>query len=233
MKRPTALQLSSVGTVLAVIATANVALAVDINIPNFSFEADQVPAGGSALGNANWTSTGDFGRFHAGGDLGQTGSPPNGTQVAFLNSNGADAYQTLTDVFVGGGMYYFLNIDMAKRDNFDNSRSMVFSLYANGDPNNTVAAFPRNGNSLLLSDQFLRFGLVATPGDIIAAGALNQTIGIRFRGTGVDGYFDIDNVHLVADVIPEPSALALFAMCALVACRQRPLRSHRRRANLT
>src|SRR4029078_13442108 len=101
---------------LTAFATARCVRASRINIPNFSFEADQVPPNTVVQGNANWISVagasgGDFGRFHAGGAFSQPAFPTDGTQVAFLGSALGHGYQYLTGTHTMG-VYYELHVDV-------------------------------------------------------------------------------------------------------------------------
>ncbi len=199
-----------------------------VPIVNGSFEDAVVAPGTAANGATGWTSSGTasgFGRFRGAGNFGQLAAPTDGDQIAFFNVGNADVSQVLAATYAAGSDYLLL-LDISARDQLSATQDMDIILFANGDPNNIVALLTLTGPEVP-NDVFLPYSLTATAADILAAGALGQSIGIRFssQNDGGGGDFDLDNVRLfqVTAAVPEPAtaSLALLALASMATRRRR------------
>jgi hypothetical protein len=160
--------------------------------------------------------------FRGGGEFGQGGAPTDGNQIAFLNVDVGQIFQTLTTTFDTSNEYT-LSVDVSARGG-PAATDILVAIYRGtinnvGDLNasNTVASMVLDGTDGVVADQFNTFTLTATLDGINAAGADGQPIGIGFFGNGGGGAgnsdFDLDNVRLESTVvIPEPSTLALATL---------------------
>lgn len=218
-----------------VVCTFSVTHAAPVAVPNGSFEAPAVTSGNFSVSIDDWdegneaaTNDGVF----IGGEFGQAATATDGSQVAFLNADTGEIYQTLGGIYMAGAEYT-LTVDVSGRTapGTDSMRLVLFegTITGLGDLNagNTVGSVDIGAGDGVAGDVFNEFSLTVTAADITAAGAAGQNIGIGFfglnSGSGTSD-FDLDNVRLekTVEAIPTPAALpAGLAMVGVVATRRR------------
>jgi hypothetical protein len=212
-------------TIFACLLPLHQTSAASILILNHSFEEAALAAPNTFENLAtSWVrdSASGFGRFEGGGDFGQNASPTHGNQIAFLNSDIGDAHQTLSENFAASTNYVF-TIDMSARDIYGTNHAIEFSLYADGILSNVVGLQTYDGTQVA-NDIFNTYTFTITAAQVATANAIDKSIGIRFRGIGTsDGDFDLDNVRLESNLIPEPSTsiICSLALIGVIMRRQR------------
>lgn len=200
--------------------------AAPLPVANPGFESDVLAPGGAKSGITDWL-TGPVGEnsgpFHP-----TLADPPvatEGVNVAFLNLDGTAAtanglYQTVLPSLAANTIYT-VTFDVGNRGGLntrdvDSTFSGFFTLGGDASFVNavgvpftiTLAAVP---DGTFLTDQTFTFSTV----DFV--GSLSQPLNIAFlfqrpAGTTDINQAEIDNVRATATLVPEPSALLLFAV---------------------
>ena len=174
---------AAIVAVSLLVAVGGVAGAAAIPINNYSFESPVVNPNQWLQPPTGWTLVGNFfGVFRGNGEFGQNAAPTDGNQIVFFNVSSADGTQNLGSTYQAG-MDYVMSIDIAARIPYGVAQDMDLILYAAGNPNNIVKSRTLTGLDVT-ADVFNTYMMTATAADVAAAGAVGQTIGIRFAGNG-------------------------------------------------
>ena len=193
-----------------------------IGVPNFSFEFPLVNPGTFTGEIDDWTDIEPCcdGVFRA-GEFGQAGAATDGVQIAFLNVDVGEIFQTLGTNFQVANDYG-LSVDVSARSGPGTETIHVViyqgTIFGQGDLNatNIVSETTLTGGSGVVADQFNMFSLTATAAQVSTAAAVGQPIGIGFFGLNAGSGttdFDLDNVRLDSTlVIPEPSTMLLAVL---------------------
>jgi len=212
----------SVASLAALTILANNASAISISIPNFSFENPDLGASGAVATIDDWTDPSGCcdGVFVSPG-YGQDAAPTDGDQIAFLNVDVGQIFQTLSTDYQAN-TDYTIQLDISARTG-PAATDILVALYHGtisgvGDLNasNTVASTVLDGTDGVVADTFNTFSLSATAAEVSAVSGVGQPIGLGFFGNGGgtsgNSDFDLDNIRLDGTLIPEPSTFALAGL---------------------
>lgn len=206
-----------------------------ISLNNPSFESPDLAPGNFTFTAQGWSQGLNFGTFNA-GDFGQTGTAPHGGQVAFVNVQNGEGWQT-TGTSFQSATSYLLNFFISARQGPGTSdmtvvvfKGSIVSGLVDLNASNVVTLDVFDAADGVVADTFLPFSLTVTPAQVAAANAAGQPISIGFFGGSVLGFgntnntagdFDIDNVSLQSTAVPEPSASLLAIAAMFTAMRRR------------
>jgi len=233
-KRNTSRERTIAAAVAALVAFSNSLLAQPIPVPNGSFETPTPPPGFPASPQVdNWLKAPQPPGIPLPGGITWeqlAGVFPNtpvgavdhidnvdGNQAAYMFAiPGVALFQQLNSVFEAGNSYH-LTLGILGGGGITEGSSFLMSLYYLDGANNpvTVAATPITYSAAGFPNPTHLYDFSVNLGTVQASDAwAGRNIGIQLLstfGTGA-GYWDVDNVRLVA--VPEPGTMALFALGA-------------------
>jgi len=206
----TALMLSIAAGPLADRASAS-----SITVLNNSFESP-ITNNGGASPPTSWSGTGTFGTYQAvntqypAGSNGLSGGAivPDGSQAAYLASNGASLYQ-LTSTALAANTTYTLNFWLGQRNDFTAFTTITAELFTGASPTSGTVIANQNYNDPS-SGHWLQETLTFTTGATVSG-----NIGIAFVNNSAN-QSNIDFVTLTtpdpppAVGTPEPASLTLI-----------------------
>lgn len=222
-----------VSPVVTLLALAGTLLSQNIEIPNGSFESPNPPPGFPATPQVdNWQKASQPDGIPLPGGITWeqlSGVFPNtpagatdhignmtGNQAAYLFAiPGVALYQSLNSTFEIGKSYD-LTFDLLGGGGIAEGSSFLMSLfYMDGNTQVTLAATPITYSAAGFPDPTHLYTFGASVSEVQAGDAwAGKTIGLQLAstfGTGV-GYWDVDNVQLVA--VPEPTTFGVLALAA-------------------
>ncbi|MEW6107763.1 MAG: PEP-CTERM sorting domain-containing protein [Nitrospirota bacterium] len=196
---------------LALLFTPLLSEALPVPIENYSFEAIVLGDGSSSPGITGWTTSLGPTSWGAGvynprvSNYGTGVTIPDGSNVAYINNNGAYISQIISDYFITADTLLTLSVDVGWRlDGLSGEPLYGIQLLSNGTILNSGFSSLVQGSFVTASISYL-------------VGADNSFIGqpleIRFTKIG-NSSVQFDNVRLENDhtsaAVPEPSTLLLL-----------------------